>query len=190
MDRRAIQMVRPSLAPSLCCVLPCDLSLRGLFLPVQRFRAFTLIEIVLAVFIMMLLLLLAVPSLSGVIANNRLRRSVDSFKNLVRQAQERSVAERRAYLIVLGKDQVFLRPEVLAKDEKLKSTAQIELRRGESVKLGFPAALIKNPPGEWIFWPGGTCEPATIQFKGPAGSWTANYAALTALPEITNYAAR
>jgi hypothetical protein len=100
------------------------------------------------------------------------------------------VAERRAYLIVLGKDQVLLRPEILAKNEKLKPAARIELRRGESVKLGFPAALIKNPPGEWIFWPGGTCEPATIQFKGPAGSWTANYAALTARPEITNYAAR
>src|SRR5438034_11706350 len=57
-------------------------------------RAFTLVEIVLAVFILMLLVLLAVPSLNGVLADRRLRRSLDSFNNLVRQAQERS-EERR-----------------------------------------------------------------------------------------------
>ena len=51
----------------------------------------------------MLLLMLAVPSLSGVIANRRLKQSLDSFNQLVRQAQERSVTERRAYLIVWGK---------------------------------------------------------------------------------------
>ena len=64
-----------------------------------HWRAFTLVEIVLAVFILMLLLLLAVPSLNGVLADRRLRHSLDSFNNLVRQAQERSVAERRPYLI-------------------------------------------------------------------------------------------
>src|SRR6266699_1370233 len=57
-------------------------------------RAFTLIEIVITVFILMLVLLLAVPSLNGVLADKRLRRSLDGFNNLVRQAQERSVAER------------------------------------------------------------------------------------------------
>ena len=62
----------------------------------QRWLAFTLVEIVLVVFILMLLLLLAVPSLSGLLANNRLRRSLNGFNNLVRQAQERSVAERPA----------------------------------------------------------------------------------------------
>jgi Tfp pilus assembly protein FimT len=68
---------------------------------VQRWLAFTLIEIVLAVFILMLLLLLAVPSLSGVLANNRLRRSLNGFNNLVRQAQERSVVERANLAVLL-----------------------------------------------------------------------------------------
>jgi len=126
---------------------------------VQRWLAFTLIEIVLAVFILMLLLLLAVPSLSGV-------------------------------LIVWREKGVLLRPEVLAKDQKAAATVELKLDRGEALTLKLPAALTKTPPAEWIFWPSGTCEPATVQFKGAAGSWTANYLPLTARPELTNYATR
>jgi type II secretory pathway pseudopilin PulG len=153
-------------------------------------RAFTLIEIVIAVFILMLLLLLAVPSLNGVLANRRLQRSLDGFNNLVRQAQELSVAQRRAYLIVWSKKGIILRPEAFAKDEDPKPAAVFQLDRGDVLKLMLPAALTKNPPPEWIFWPTGTCEPAIVQFKGGSGSWTANYSALTARAQMTTYAAR
>jgi type II secretory pathway pseudopilin PulG len=159
-------------------------------LPVQRWRAFTLIEIVLAVFILLLLLLLAVPSLNGVIADKRLRRSLDGFNNLVHEAQERSVTERRSYLIVWSEKGVSLRPEVFAKGEKIKPKAELQLGRRDILRIALPVALTKNPPAEWIFWPSGTCEPARVQFKGAAGSWTANYSALTAHPELTNYAAK
>ena len=156
----------------------------------QRFRAFTLIEIALSIFILMLLLMLAVPSLSGVIANRRLKQSLDGFNQLVRQAQERSVTERRAYLIVWGKSSVLLRPEVFTKDEEEKPTAVLRLPKGSWIKVSLPAALIGKPPAEWIFWPSGTCEPAIVQFRGPAGTWTADYSPLTAQPELTQYAAR
>ena len=156
----------------------------------QRFRAFTLIEIALSVFILLLLLLLAVPSLSGVIANRRLKQSLDSFNQLVRQAQERSVTERRAYLIVWGKSSVVLKPEIFTKDEEEKATAVLRLPKGSWIKVSLPAALIGKPPAEWIFWPSGTCEPAIVQFRGPAGTWTADYSPLTAQPELTQYAAR
>jgi len=149
-----------------------------------------LIEIVLAVFILMLLLVLAVPSLSGVLANRRLKRSLDGFNNLVRQAQERSVTERRPYLIVWGKKNVVIRPEAFAKDEAAKVTTEFHLDRGDALNLSLPAALTKKHPAEWIFWPSGTCEPATVEFKGSAGSWTASYSPLKARTELTNYAAR
>ena len=158
--------------------------------PVQRLRAFTLIEIVLAVFILMLLLLLAVPSLNGVLADRRLKRSLDGFNDLVRQAQQRSITERRAYLIVWSKKNVVLRPETFAKGEEVKATTEFQLDGGESLKLLLPAALSGKHPAEWIFWPSGTCEPATVQFKGHAGSWTTNYSPLTARAELTDYAAR
>ena len=156
----------------------------------QRRRAFTLIEIALSIFILLLLLLLAVPSLTGVIANRRLKESLDSFNQLVRQAQERSVTERRAYLMVWGKNSVWLRPENFGEKEEEKPTAVFRLTKGSSIKVWLPAALMGKPPSEWIFWPSGTCEPATVQFKGPAGTWTANYPPLTAQPELTQYAAR
>jgi type II secretory pathway pseudopilin PulG len=157
---------------------------------VQRFRAFTLIEIALSIFILLLLLMLAVPSLTGVIANRRLKQSLDSFNQLVRQAQERSVTERRAYLIVWGKNTVLLRPEVFAEGEEEKPTVMLSLPKGSWMKISLPAALLGKPPAEWIFWPSGTCEPATVQFRSPAGAWTANYSPLTVQPELTQYAAR
>jgi type II secretory pathway pseudopilin PulG len=156
----------------------------------RHLRGFTLIEIVLAVFILMLLLLLAVPSLNGVLANKRLQRSLNRFNDLVHQAQGRSVTERRPYLIVWSKDTVSLRPETLEKGEAVKLAAEFHLGRGDAMELLLPAALTKKHPAEWIFWPSGTCEPATVQFKGLAGSWTASYSPLSARPELTNYAAR
>jgi type II secretory pathway pseudopilin PulG len=153
-------------------------------------RAFTLLEIVIAISILMLVLLLAVPSLNGVLADKRLRRSFDGFNELVRQAQERSVTEHRAYLVVWGDKRVALRPEAFAKNETARETAMFPLARSEVLKLTLPAALTKNPPGEWIFWPSGICEPAVVQFRGRDGTWTANYSALTARAELVNYAAR
>ena len=156
----------------------------------QRARGFTLIEIALAIFILLLILVLAVPSFSGVIANRRLKQSLDDFNNLVRQAQTRSVAERRPYLIVWGKNNVVVRPEAFAEDEEAKAKGEFRLTRGSILKLSLPVALAEKYPAEWVFWPSGTCEPATVRFQGPAGSWTANYSPLTGRPEITSYAVR
>jgi prepilin-type N-terminal cleavage/methylation domain-containing protein len=157
---------------------------------VQRCRAFTLIEIIIAVAILTVVLLMAVPSLSGVLADRRLRASLDSFNNLVRQAQERSVAEHRAYLIVWGDKDVVVQPETFAKDEEKKAVATFSLERGTVLTLTLPAALISKPAGQWIFWPTGTCEPASVRFTGRAGTWTANYSPLTGHAELANYAAK
>ena len=156
----------------------------------QRFRAFTLVEIALAIFILMLLLMLAVPSMTGVVASRRLNQSLNGFNDLVRQAHERSVTERRPYLIVWRKNSVLLRPEVFAEDEEVKPAAEFRLNKGTLLSLSLPAALAEKHPAEWIFWPSGNCEPAIVQFKSPAGLWTANYSPLTAQPEVTQYAAR
>ncbi|HMJ07228.1 MAG TPA: prepilin-type N-terminal cleavage/methylation domain-containing protein [Chthoniobacterales bacterium] len=151
---------------------------------------FTLIEIAISVFIMLLLLALSVPSLTGVMADRRLRRSLDDLSKLVHQAQERSVADRRPYLIAWRKDHLVLQPEALAKGEKASLTATMQLRKGDAFLLTLPAALTDHPPAEWVFWPSGTCEPAIVSFKGVDGSWTAKFSSLTARPEVSNYAAK
>jgi len=153
-------------------------------------QAFTMIEIAIAVFIMLLMLMLAVPSMRGVMADRRLRRSLDDLNNLVRTAQERSVADRRVYLISWQKDHLVLRPEALARGEDPAPTATLPLRRGDALELQLPAALSKNPTADWAFWPSGTCEPAIVTYKGNDGSWTASYSPLTARAELSNYVAR
>lgn len=155
-----------------------------------RSRAFTLVEIIIAVAIMATLLLMAVPSLQGVLADRHLRASLDGFNKLVRAAQERSASEHRAYLIVWTDKNVYLQPEAFSKDEDRQPVATFDLERGMVLTLTLPAALSSKKPGEWIFWPTGTCEPAIVQFSGRAGTWTANYSPLTAHGALTNYAAK
>jgi prepilin-type N-terminal cleavage/methylation domain-containing protein len=157
---------------------------------VRRHSAFTLIEIIIAVAILTVILLMAVPSLSGVFADRKLRASLDGFNKLVRQAQERSVSEHRAYLIVWSDKDVIVQPEAFAKDEEKKAVATFALERGTVLTLTLPAALTAKPAGEWIFWPTGTCEPAIVRFAGRAGTWTANYSPLTGYGELANYAAK
>jgi hypothetical protein len=138
----------------------------------------------------MILMLLAIPSVQGVLKNRRLQRSLDSMNKLVLQAQQHSVQERRPYLIVWQKDDIILRPEAGDQGESDKPLATLVLDKGHTFLLRLPAALEKDPLSQWIFWPSGTCEPANVSFKGPDGSWEVNYSPLTARPTIARYAAR
>ena len=149
-----------------------------------------MIELAIAIFIMLIIMMLAVPSLNGVMADRRLRRSLDDFNSIVRQAQERSIVERRSYLIVWREGKIGLLPEGLMRGEDPAPVATMALGRGESVKFNFPAAMLEDPPAEWIFWPSGNCEPAAVTYRGPDGGWTANYSPLTARAEIVSYVAK
>jgi prepilin-type N-terminal cleavage/methylation domain-containing protein len=156
----------------------------------RRHNGFTLIEMVIAIAIMLAILVVAVPSLTGVMADRRLRRSLDGLNSLVRQAQERSISERRSYLIVWRDKQFVLRAEGLLKGEGSGAVATLAWRKGDSFTLSFPAAIDEDPPPAWIFWPSGNCEPAIVSYRGPDGAWKAKYSALTARPELMNYATR
>lgn len=156
----------------------------------QRRAGFTLLEIAISVFILIVITLIAVPSVRGVLADRRLQRSFDAMNQMVRMAQERSVLEHRAYLIEWQKKSVILRPESLAEGESDVPAATLVLDKGHAYLLRLPAALEKDPLAQWIFWPSGACEPANVQFKGPDGFWEANYAPLTARPQLVRYAPR
>ena len=149
-----------------------------------------MIEMVIAVVILLVVLLIAVPSLNGVLADRALRRSLDEMNRLVLQAQERSIAEGRSYLIVWRDKQFVLRPEAFRRGEPRQAVASLRWQKKDSFTLTFPAAMEEEPPSEWIFWPSGTCEPALVTYSGPGGTWKANYSALTARPELLSYAVR
>jgi prepilin-type N-terminal cleavage/methylation domain-containing protein len=156
----------------------------------RRRLGFTLIELAIAIVILVLLMMLAVPSINGVLADRRLRRSLDGFNAIVREAQERSITERRPYLIVWGEGKVGLRPEGLSRGESPEPAVKLKLGKKEGLTVSFPAALVDDPPPEWIFWPSGTCEPAVVSFHGNDGKWTASYSALTARSETVAYVAK
>ena len=118
----------------------------------QRRAGFTLIEVAIAVFILMLLLLIAIPSVSGVLANRRLQRSLDAMNKIVRMAQEHSVQEHRPYVIEWEKNSVILRPETSAEGDPEAPTATLALDKGNAYVLRLPAALEKDPLAQWIFW--------------------------------------
>jgi prepilin-type N-terminal cleavage/methylation domain-containing protein len=156
----------------------------------NRRRGFTLLELAIAIVILVVLMMLAVPSMSGVLADRRLRKSLDGFNAIVREAQERSLAERRPYLIVWYDGKIGLRPEGHSKDESPEPMMKMKIAKNESFNIFFPAALVDDPPPEWIFWPSGNCEPATVTYHGRDGTWTANYSALTARSETVAYVAK
>jgi prepilin-type N-terminal cleavage/methylation domain-containing protein len=156
----------------------------------RRRNGFTLIEIVIAIVILLSILVLAVPSLTGVMADRRLRRSLDGLNSMVRQAQERSISEGRSYLIIWRDKKFALRAEGLRKGEDSGPVATWPWRKGESFSVSFPAAIDEEPLPAWIFWPSGTCEPAVVSYRGADGTWTAKYSALTARPELMKYATR
>lgn len=153
-------------------------------------RGFTLIELAIAVVILVLLMMLAVPSVNGVLADRRLRKSLDEFNAIVREAQERSITERRPYLIIFHDGKVGLRAEAVQRGEDPEPVVKLKLGRNESLQIAFPAALLDEPPAEWIFWPSGNCEPAVVKYQGRNGTWTANYSALTARSETVAYVAK
>ena len=156
----------------------------------DRRPGFTLVELAISVVILVLLMMLAVPSMSGVMADRRLRKSLDSFNAVVREAQERSIKERRSYLIVFYEGKVGLRPEGLVRGESREPAMRWKLSKSESLKIAFPAALMDDVPPAWIFWPSGNCEPAVVTYRGNDGSWKANYSALTARSETVSYVAK
>jgi type II secretory pathway pseudopilin PulG len=155
-----------------------------------RPAGFTLIELAVAIMLMIVLMMLAVPSMQGVLADKRLRRSLDDFNRIVREAQERSVTERRPYLIVSVNGKLGLRAEGLNKGESPEPELKWKLAKNESLNIKFPAALVDDPPPEWVFWPSGNCEPAVVTYKGKDGTWTASYSALTGRGEMVAYVAK
>ena len=154
----------------------------------SRSLGFTLLEICLAVAIAAVMIMLAVPTLSGVIERQKADQPFDLFDALVKKAQSLSVSERRTYVIGWerdrrGRQQIVLRPDGPGSGGDVAETISVGDR--ESYELILPAALVKAPPKVWTFWPTGTCEPATVIYKGPDTAWKAYYPALKAKPEVT-----
>ena len=152
----------------------------------NRRNGFTLLEILLAVFIAAMVVLIAVPSVTGVLEELRMKRSFEAFNKLVEEARLRSVNERRSYRIVWGKGVLTVEPADVGGLETDDNLEIVELRtsKDEEFAIQFPAALVPSPPPVWVFWPNGTCEPAVVAHTGRSGNWVAIYNPLTGRPDF------
>jgi hypothetical protein len=158
------------------CTIPGSMS-------ATRAAAFTLLEICLVLCIGMILIMMAVPSVVGVLAEQRLHDSYERFEQFAREARTRSIDERIAYHLVWDEGSILLEPVGRPKAEKgQKDKAnpgkRLAIGKDESFKVERVAALTKNPPAEWTFWPNGTCEPVIISYHGPAGRWQVKFDAM------------
>lgn len=159
-----------------------------------RARAgFTLVELMLAVAIAIIILLMALPSLSGISAERRLRETFEKFDGFARKAQLKAVSEQRSWVIVWQPEAILLQPDAPTPEEQQAGGAEggggetISITEDEKWTLTRPASLLppQQTPAEWIFWRSGTCEPVQVTYEGPDGWWTAQYNPLTGHGEIT-----
>jgi type II secretory pathway pseudopilin PulG len=145
----------------------------------RRAAAFTLIEIMLAVMVTLMVIFIAVPSISGVVSDNHRRESFQKFDDIARTARTLSVREQRAYVLSWERSVLVLRPELPLNTNEANGVSFLQINKDENYDIELPAALATVAQKAWMFWPSGTCEPANIFYKGSSGSWTARYDPLT-----------
>lgn len=144
----------------------------------SRRAGFTLLEICLVIAIALILLGLAVPSVQGLFAEQRLKKSFEQFDDFVRRAQLRAVSERRAMVMIWDGEGITVQPDEPKAEDSASDGDYFAFTDG-AIGLERPAALEEKPAVEWLFWRSGTCEPAILHFDGSAGSWTVQYDPLT-----------
>lgn len=137
-----------------------------------RRAAFTLLEICLTLVIGMVLILLAVPSVSGLLAEQRLHETWDRFEQLANSARLHSMKEQKVCRLVWSRHRITL----IADKAELEGVTMAD---DESYEITRSAALINLPAEEWTFWPNGTCEPVIIRYHGRSGRWQVRFDALS-----------
>lgn len=151
-----------------------------------RAAAFTLFEVCIAIFIAVMIMVAAIPSISGVLQDQRAKKLFNQFDDLTREASAHAVTERRPYAIEWDDNGVFLRPLAPENIDEGRGIDRVDFGEKLAPDLNLPGALDKDPPRVWTFWPTGTCEPATITCHIADAPWTATYDPLTEMPVFSS----
>lgn len=160
-------------------MLRCFLKTR----PSER-SAFTLLEVCIAVFIGVMLVMMALPTLSGIVKDRKAEASFDQFDDLVKEVRRRSIAERQPYVMIWAPEGVVGKRDG-ADDAEEDEVGRFALGKEETLVLELPAAMKKNPEWIWTFWPNGACEPAVVRYGKAGVAWSAVYDPFTANATVT-----
>jgi prepilin-type N-terminal cleavage/methylation domain-containing protein len=159
-------------------------------------RAFTLIELMLAIAIAIAVTALAVPNMRGAAAERRLHETFDRFDAFARKAQLYAVSQQRSWTLIFDPGRITLQPDEPTPEERESGGSPLQevlaTAEGESYSLARHASLLapRDTLAEWTFWRSGTCEPVIVSYDGPDGTWSAQYNALTGHGEIVDQVVR
>ena len=157
-------------------------------------HGFTLLELCIVLALAVLLMAVAMPSLSGQMSRKQLQDTFDQFDLLVGEARTHSITDGKPYVLVWKKGGVYLYPADLSDEDRRKAAPTGYERFSQpgdgQCTLLRASSLTSNPAPEWTFWPTGNCEPVIIGYEGPAGIWKATYSGLSAQGTFDTFVAR
>ncbi len=176
---------------------------RGGAAVVDSLGGFTIIELMVAVMVGLMMLGLAVPSVRGVLEEQRLREKMASFEDVVRRAAAQAVSAKREVRLIWFEDGVraltdwsapkageelgLPQGEAQAEDAGGGESVFYAVGKGEWLSLVRVAAREERPLSEWSFWPSGIREPVEVYYEGPLGKWALRFSALVPDPETVYF---
>lgn len=164
---------------------------------------FTIIELMVAVMVGLMMLGLAVPSVRGVLEEQRLREKMASFEDVVRRAAGQAVGAKREVRLIWFEDGIravtdWAAPRAGEEAGLTQGAGQVArtdedtvggeavfyaVGKGEWLSLVRVAAREERPLSEWSFWPSGIREPVEVYYEGPLGKWGLRFSALVPDPD-------
>ena len=132
-------------------------------------RAFTLLEICLVLFLVVLILGVTVAPVSSLFSEERTRCGARELQVLAKTARRLAMAERRAYEIRLkeaGFSLLVVPNPQKPHPEKETPVRVYAMSSGVEYRiLPWEGEMWKKPKGEcWVFQPTGLCKPMKVQF--------------------------
>lgn len=150
----------------------------------QSEAGFTLIEMGMVLFIIMIITAIAVPAMSGLAAQERLRGEAQNLRESATGARRQAVEGGVPCAIVFGKNGYEI--ESLGKNE-----SEVLAERGLAAKLlvkRWDSDKYQSPEGvRWVFQPDGICEPMRARFENKDGWVEIVFNPLTAAVDDESY---
>jgi len=139
---------------------------------------------VLAVSICVIILAMAIPSISGMLKEQKLRETFDRFDEFIQTVHTKAVTGQQDVLTVWSDDGIAVETGTDAANNQQGGSAEAgsvpqHFALDGLLTVERPAAMMKDPPSEWMFWRSGACEPVFVNYKGAEGAWRAQYDPLT-----------
>lgn len=132
-----------------------------------RIRGFTLLEIGIVLFILMMLVGIAIPMISSLIAEERLREHARALLLYARTARRLAVSENRPYEILFSEHGFLLQPHLAAGTGNGDVVSSHDLGKEDTYSLERwgDEEFTKPVDQTWIFQPEGICEPIRVHFQ-------------------------